>query len=176
MDAHLLDAVAEGDAANRVRRRHELLRSPGPRPITEDAPPQPSASGRCLAPAFHRLDGYVAAGMPIAPRSRGGSTGDASWFREWMRAGNGPAAADYPIRQGRPMGVADSRPRLCPRAGASCRARRSCRPGTFVVNTDPIRVDEFAETFARLANRRLRVWRCPPRRAGSSPVRFSPIP
>ena len=32
----------------------------------------------------------------------------------------------------------------------------------FLVNTDPIRMDEFAETFARLANRPLRLLRMPP--------------
>ena len=31
----------------------------------------------------------------------------------------------------------------------------------FLVNSEPIRVHEFAETFARLANRPLRVWRVP---------------
>ncbi|HKF66254.1 MAG TPA: hypothetical protein VKB36_06990, partial [Vicinamibacterales bacterium] len=31
----------------------------------------------------------------------------------------------------------------------------------FLVNTDPVRMDELAETFARLATRRLRVWRLP---------------
>jgi NAD dependent epimerase/dehydratase family enzyme len=31
----------------------------------------------------------------------------------------------------------------------------------FLVNNDPIRMGEFAETFARLANRPLRVWRVP---------------
>ena len=31
----------------------------------------------------------------------------------------------------------------------------------FLVNSDPIRMHEFAGTFARLANRPLRVWRVP---------------
>jgi NAD dependent epimerase/dehydratase family enzyme len=31
----------------------------------------------------------------------------------------------------------------------------------FLVNSDPIRMQEFAGTFARLANRPLRVWRVP---------------
>jgi NAD dependent epimerase/dehydratase family enzyme len=31
----------------------------------------------------------------------------------------------------------------------------------FLVNTEPIRMDEFGERFARLANRPLRVWRVP---------------
>jgi NAD dependent epimerase/dehydratase family enzyme len=31
----------------------------------------------------------------------------------------------------------------------------------FLVNSDPVRMFEFATTFARLASRRLRVWRLP---------------
>ena len=31
----------------------------------------------------------------------------------------------------------------------------------FLVNTEPIRMDEFVERLARLANRPLRVWRVP---------------
>jgi NAD dependent epimerase/dehydratase family enzyme len=31
----------------------------------------------------------------------------------------------------------------------------------FLVNNDPIRLHEFAESFARLANRPLRLWRLP---------------
>jgi NAD dependent epimerase/dehydratase family enzyme len=36
----------------------------------------------------------------------------------------------------------------------------------FLANNQPIRVHEFARTFARLANRSLRVWRLPPAAAG----------
>ena len=42
----------------------------------------------------------------------------------------------------------------------------------FLVNSDPIRLHEFAEMFARLANRPLRVWRVP---AGAARVVVGPV-
>jgi len=46
----------------------------------------------------------------------------------------------------------------------------------FLVNDDPVQLREFAQTFARLANRSLRLWRLPvvTRRAQSDAV-FSNI-
>ncbi len=46
----------------------------GPRPITEDEPPRPSAWGCCLTPALDSLDGYVVAGLPSSRHAPGGST------------------------------------------------------------------------------------------------------
>src|SRR5688500_5518138 len=66
MDAHLLDAVAAG-ATRRIVYVADTsyYGATGARPITEDAPPQPSDWGRCLSPALERVEGYVIAGQPI---------------------------------------------------------------------------------------------------------------
>ena len=83
MDAHLLDAVAAG-ATQRVVYVADTscYGSTGPRPITEDRLPQSSAWGRCLGPAFSRLEGYVAAGLPIVTAFPGWVYGNGSWFRK----------------------------------------------------------------------------------------------
>jgi hypothetical protein len=114
MDTHLLDAVAAG-ATRRIVYVADTscYGALGSRPVTEDEPPQPSAWGRRLAPALDRVDGYVAAGLPIVTALPGWVYGNGSWFRE------------------------------------------------RVINNDPIRMHEFARTFARLASRPLRVWRVP---------------
>ena len=93
MDAHLLDAVAAG-ATRRIVYVADTscYGATGPRPITEDEPPRPSAWGRCLAPALDRLDGYVVAGLPIVTAFPGGSTAtrrgfaNASSSRSWLAA------------------------------------------------------------------------------------------
>jgi nucleoside-diphosphate-sugar epimerase len=54
----------------------------GRRAITEDEAPTPSAWGRCLAPVLDRLDGYIAAGLPILTALPGWAYGNASWFRD----------------------------------------------------------------------------------------------
>ena len=38
--------------------------------------------------------------------------------------------------------------------------------GPFLANNEPVRMHDFAQAFARLANRRLRVWRVPAAAAG----------
>ena len=83
MDAHLLDAVAAG-ATRRIVYVADTscYGATGPRPITEDEPPRPSAWGRCLTPALDRLDGYIVAGLPIVTAFPGWVYGDGSWFRE----------------------------------------------------------------------------------------------
>src|SRR4051812_13619508 len=66
MDAHLLDAVSAGNTQRIVYVADtSWYGATGVRPITEDEPPRPSYEGRCLAPAFNRVEGYVAAGLPI---------------------------------------------------------------------------------------------------------------
>jgi uncharacterized protein len=85
MDAHLLDAVAAGTTRRIVYVADtSCYGATGPRPITEDQPPRPSAFGRYLAPALNRLDGYVIAGLPIVTALPGWVYGNGSWFREWI--------------------------------------------------------------------------------------------
>jgi len=161
MDAHLLDAVAAGTTQRIVYVADtSCFGATGPRAITEDAPPQPSAWGRCLAPAFNRLDGYIAAGLPIVTAFPGWVYGNGSWFRE--RVVDPVMAGRHVLRFGKagpwvsPIHVHD-----CARALVHLAERGEVGGRYFLVNTDPIRMDEFGETFARLAHRRLRVWRVP---------------
>ena len=161
MDAHLLDAVATG-ATQRIVYVADTscYGATGPRPITEDEPAQPSAGGRCLVPAFNRLDGYIAAGLPIVTAFTGWVYGNASWFRE--RVIEPVMAGRHVLQFGRtgpwvsPIHVHD-----CARALVHLAERGEVGGRYFLVNTDPIRMDEFGETFARLANRPLRVCRVP---------------
>jgi len=161
MDAHLLDAVAAG-ATRRIVYVADTscYGATGPCPITEDAPPRPSAWGRRLTPALDRLDGYVVAGLPIVSAFPGWVYGDGAWFRERVLE---------PVLDGRrvllcgktgpwlsPIHVED-----CVRALVHLADRGEPGGRYFLVNHDPIRMDEFAATFARLANRPLRVLRLP---------------
>jgi nucleoside-diphosphate-sugar epimerase len=172
MDRHVLDA-ASTSATKRIVYVGDTSchGATGPRPITEDDPPRPSAWGRCVAPAFDRLEGYIAAGLPIATALPGWAFGDGSWFRERVID---PVIAGRPVLQvGRnapwvsPIHVHD-----CARALVHLAERGEVGGRYFVVNSDPIRMDEFAATFARLANRRLRVWRVP---AMASRFVFGPL-
>src|SRR4029450_9708081 len=62
MDAHLLDSVATSTARRIVYVADtSFYGATGPRPITEDERPHPSAWGRCLAPALDRLEGGLGA-------------------------------------------------------------------------------------------------------------------
>jgi nucleoside-diphosphate-sugar epimerase len=162
MDTHLLDAVAAGTTRRIVYVADtSYFGATGPRPITEDTPPQPLAWGRCLTPALERLDGYIVAGQPIVAAFPGWVYGNGGWFREWVID---------PVMAGRrvllfgktgtwlsPIHVED-----CARALVHLAERGEPSGRYFLVNHDPIRLDEFAETFARLANRPLRVLRVPP--------------
>jgi nucleoside-diphosphate-sugar epimerase len=161
MDAHLLDA-ASTSATRRIVYVADTscYGATGPRPITEEEPARPSAWGRCLAPAFSRLDGYIGAGLPIITALPGWVYGNASWFRERVID---PILAGRPVVQfGRtgpwvsPIHIHD-----CARALVHLAERGEVGGRYFLVNTDPIRMDEFAGTFARLADRPLRVWRVP---------------
>jgi NAD dependent epimerase/dehydratase family enzyme len=49
----------------------------------------------------------------------------------------------------------------CARALVHLAERGEAGGRYFLVDNDPVRTHEFAETFARLANRPLRVWRVP---------------
>jgi len=161
MDAHLLDALASGTTQRIVYVADASWYGPtGPRAITEDEPPRPSGWGRCFAPVLDRLDGYAVTGLPIVTGFPGCVYGNASWFahrviepvmagRRVLQLGkNGPWVS--------PIHVHD-----CARALVHL-AEHGVRGGRyFLVNSDPIRTHELARTFARLANRPLRVWRVP---------------
>ncbi len=161
MDAHLLDAVA-GGATQRIVYAADTscYGATGPRPITEDTPPQPSAWGRCLIPALERLEGYIVAGQPIVAAFPGWVYGNGGWFRERVI---GPVMAGRRVlllgKTGpwlSPIHVED-----CARGLVHLAEHGEPSGRYFLVNRDPIRLHEFAGTFARLANRSLRVFRVP---------------
>jgi uncharacterized protein len=161
MDAHLLDAVAAGATRKIVYLAHTgFYGATGQRPITEDEPCLPSAWGSSFAPALDRLEGYVAAGLPIVTAFSAWVYGNASWFcervvepvtsrRRVLQFGNpGPRVSVIHVED-------------CARALVHLAERGESGGRYFVVNTDPVRLDELARTFARLAGRPLRVWRVP---------------
>lgn len=161
MDAHLLDLLAAG-ATRRIVYVADASAygATGPRPITEDEPPRPSARGRCLTPALDRLDGYIASGLPIVTAFPGWVYGNGSWFRERVIQ---PVMAGRPVLQigaeapcVSPIHVED-----CARALVHLAEHGKVGGRYFLVNSDPIRLREFAATFARLAHRPLRVRRVP---------------
>jgi nucleoside-diphosphate-sugar epimerase len=161
MDTHLLDAVAAG-ATRRIVYVADTscYGATGPRPITEDEPPRPSAWGRYLAPALDRLDGYLVAGLPVVAALPGWVYGDGSWFRERVidpvMAGRRVLQIGKTGRWVSPIHVHD-----CARALVHLAEHGAAGRRYFLVNSEPIRLHEFAGTFARLANRSLRVWRVP---------------
>ena len=161
MDAHLLDAVAEG-ATRRIVYVADTscYGATGPRPITEDQPPRPSAWGRYLTPALDRIDGYVIAGLPIVTALPGRVYGNGSWFRERVIE---PVMAGRRVLQFGKTGpwVSPIHVQDCARALVHLAEHGEAGGRYFLVNSDPIRMHEFAGTFARLAHRPLRVWHVP---------------
>jgi nucleoside-diphosphate-sugar epimerase len=161
MDAHLLDALA-GSATRRIVYVADTscYGALGPRPITEDEPARPSAWGHCLTPAMDRLDRYVTAGLPIITALPGWVYGNGSWFRE--RVIEPVMAGRRVLRFGQagpwvsPIHIHDCARALIHLAEYGEEGRRY-----FVVNSDPVRLHEFAATFARLAGRTLRERRVP---------------
>ncbi len=161
MDAHLLDAVASASTRRVIYVADtSCYGATGHRPITEDERPQPSAWGRCLAPALDRLDGYVTAGLPVVTALPGWVYGNASWFRDRVVD---PIMAGRHVLQFGKTGpwISAIHVHDCARALVHLAERGEAGGRYFVVNTHPIRMGELAETFARLANRPLRVWRVP---------------
>jgi nucleoside-diphosphate-sugar epimerase len=161
MDAHLLDAVAAG-ATRRIVYVADArwYGATGPRAITEDQPPRPSAGGRYLTPALDRLDGYLTAGLPIVTAFPGWVYGNGSWFRQRVIE---PVMAGRRVVQFRKTGpwVSPIHVEDCARALVHLAEHGEIGGRYFLVNSDPIRLHEFAGMFARLANRPLRVWRVP---------------
>ena len=161
MDARLLDALAAG-ATRRIVYVAAACSygATGPRPITEDEPPRPSACGRYLMPVLDRVEGYIAAGLPIVTALPGWVYGNGSWFRARVIE---PVLAGRRVLQFGKQGpwVSPIHVHDCARAMVHLAERGEAGGRYFLVNSEPIRVHEFAETFARLANRPLRVWRVP---------------
>jgi len=161
MDAHLLDALAGGTTRRIVYVADaSAYGAAGPRPITEDEPPRPSARGRYFTAALDRLDGYAVSGLPIITAFPGWVYGNGSWFRERIIE---PVMAGRAVLQiGRaapwvsPIHVHD-----CARALLHLAERGEVDGRYFLVNNDAIRFDEFAATFAGLASRPLHVRRVP---------------
>ena len=160
-DAHLLDALAAGGSERIVYVADpRAYGAAGPRPITEDEPPRPLAWARCLTPALDRLDGYVVAGLPIVTAFPGWVYGNGSWFRERVIE---PVMSGRPVWQIGTAGpwVSPIHIQDCARALAYLAERGEVGNRYFLVNDDPIRLHEFAATFARQANRPLRIRRVP---------------
>lgn len=161
MDAHLLDAVEAG-ATRRIVYVADTswYGATGLRPITEDEPPRPFASARYLAPALDRLDGYLVAGLPIVTAFPGWVYGDGSWFRDRIIE---PVMAGRRVLQFGKTGpwISPIHVQDCARALVYLAEHGQAGGRYFLVNSDPIRLHEFAGMFARLANRPLRVWRVP---------------
>ena len=161
MDAHLLDAVAAGVTRRIVYvAETSCTATGGPQPMTEDALLRPSAWGHHLAPALEQIEGYVVAGHPIVSAFPGWVYGNGGWFRQRVIE---------PVFSGRrvlmfgrtgpwlsPIHVKD-----CARALIHLAEHGASGGRYFVANHDPIRLEEFAVAFARLAHRQLRVWRIP---------------
>ena len=161
MDTHLLDSVAAG-ATRRVVYVADTscYGATGPRPVTEDTPPEPSAWGRCLTPALERLDGYIVAGQPIVTTFPGWVYGNGGWFCERVIK---PVMARRRVLLFGKTGPWVSPIHVQDCVHALVHLAEHGEPGGryFLVNRDPIRLHEFAATFARLANRPLRVFRVP---------------
>jgi uncharacterized protein len=161
MDRHLLDALAAGATRRIVYvTDSSCYGSTGTRPVTEDEPPASSARGRCLMPALDRVDGYVIAGLPIVTALPGCVYGNASWFRECVVE---PVLAGRRVLQFGKTGpwVSPIHVHDCARALVHLAERGEVGGRYFLVNSEPIRLNEFARAFARLANRPLRVWSIP---------------
>jgi nucleoside-diphosphate-sugar epimerase len=161
MDAHLLDAVASGETRRIVYVADtSCYGATGARSITEDEPMKPAALGRCLTPALERLDGYVVAGLPIVTALPGWVYGNGSWFRE--RVIEPVMAGRRVLRFGQPgPWVSPIHVHDCARALVHLAERGEAGGRYFLVNNDPIRLHELADTFAHVAKRRLRAWRVP---------------
>ena len=160
-DARLLDTLTPSAPRKIIYVADACCYGPtGPRPITEDTPPRPSACGRYLTPALDRLDGYIVAGLPIVTALPGLVYGNGSWFRqriiEPVMAGRRVIQFGKAGRWISPIHVED-----CARALVHLAEHGHPGGRYFLVNRDPVRLHEVAATFATLVNRSMRLWRVP---------------
>ena len=160
-DALLLDALTPRAVRRIVYLADACCYGPtGPRPITEDTPPRPSRCGRCLMPALDRLDGYIVSGLPIVTALPGLVYFNGGWLQrqviEPVIMGQRVIQFGHADRWVSPIHVDD-----CARALVHLAERGHPGRRYFLVNRDPVRMPDFATTFARLVNRPMRVWRVP---------------
>ena len=128
--------------------------------ITEDELPAPCGADSWRTSALDCLEGYVLAGLPIVTGIPGCIYGNDGWFRELVVA---------PVMAGRRVWLAGPGDRCvspihardCARALVHLAERGERGRRYFIANSEPARIDELAGTFARIAGRRLRIWRLP---------------
>jgi nucleoside-diphosphate-sugar epimerase len=159
VDRHLLDAV-DSVAQRVVYVAHtSSIGIATPRPVTET---EISAAFRTsvLAPALARLEEYALAGLPIVTALVGCTYGNGSWCRDLvvepvMRARRvlrfgtlGPLVSTVHVQD-------------CARALVHLAQDGEQDRRYFIVNNEPIRLNDVATMFAALVNRPLRAWRLP---------------
>jgi nucleoside-diphosphate-sugar epimerase len=161
MDACLLDAIGAGATRRLVYVVDAACYgAQGPSPITEDESVRPSRSRRWILPALDRLDGFTIAGIPIVTAFLGCVYGNGSWFRNLIVD---PILAGRRVLQFGRVGplVSPIHVHDCARALVHLAERAVVGGRYFLVNSDPVRINEFAKRFALLADRPLRLWRLP---------------
>jgi nucleoside-diphosphate-sugar epimerase len=161
MDRNLLDAVSAGNTRRIVYVADiRFYGAVGSRPITEDESPRPSDFLTSLLPALDRLEGYALAGLPIVTAFPGLVYGNGAWLRELVMD---PVVAGRRVLQFGTTGplVSPIHVHDCARALAHLVEHGERGGRYFLVNSEPARFNAFATTFARIANRPLRVWRLP---------------
>lgn len=167
MDAHLLDAVAAGDTRRIVYvADSSSYRPTGARPVTEDElRGKPARERRRPTSTPDRLDGYLITGLAIVTAIPGCVYGNGSWFRERIVD---PVMACRRVVQFGTTGpwVSPIHVHDCARALVHLAEHGDVGSRYFLANNEPIRMSEFAQAFARVANRPLRTWRLPVAAAG----------
>lgn len=161
MDRNVFEAVAAGTARRIVYVASiSRGRATNARPITEDELPAPCDAGRWRTSAPDCLEGYVLAGLPIVTGIPGCIYGSGGWFRERVVE---PVMAGRRVWLTEPAGLSVSpiHVRDCARALVHLAERGERGRRYFIANSESTRIDELAGTFARIADRRLRVWRLP---------------
>lgn len=166
VDRNLLDALATGTTRRIVYVADACLYGPtGSRPITEDEAQVSPDRRRVFAAALDRLDGYIVAGLPIVTAMPGCVYGAGSWFRERIVE---PVMAGRRVLQFGTAGawVSPIHVHDCARALVHLAEHGEIGNRYFLVDNEPVRMNELARAFARLAHRPLRVLRVPARAAG----------
>ena len=161
MDRNLLEAVSAGSTQRIVYVADiRLYGAVGTHPITEDEQPRSSAFRDWLLPTLDRVDGYVLAGVPIVTAFPGLIYGKRGWFRELVMD---PILAGRRVLQFGTTGplVSPIYVHDCVRALMHLVERGERGGRYFLVNSEPARFNTFAATFARIADRPLRIWRLP---------------